>query len=909
MVTREDLLKIEDWLSKRAVKDTDLPKALPVTGDELVPVIQEGKNRITSIKDLVERVSYVKPEDFFNVSAYAKKAFLTLEEAIALVPFEKRKLGLVITFRNERGNWQIYQFNGCSTNQWDSAGEWDSIIRNAIVDMVYHPDEEDITYVQDGNRKLLKFKNRYYNPDEFIGQGMVILRRNYVGSEACAIDDEDHLLNILTQDMINKPNTVYIIEYDFDLDGKAISIPENCVLWFQGGTINNGSIYLNDTAILGAFEFADTGNCNLFGNFNTGQIMTFANDSYKRKEGGYFNPFAFSMSGEKEESFVPGAVNGKAYADSSRQELRWWNGEEWVLILDITDYNEIKSIINDLIDKHNKEISAVFQYFLDRCKAIEARLTTLEEWRSEVVDPTIQDHETRITNNETSIVNINKEINNINVEISDIVGDITNINQSIENITETITNIDTVILENINQYITDNTVGTKSIKVNGRQYDMDSNGIITLPDYPTSIDGGNAGTADRVNHKLFFTGAINEEYDGSKEVTVNITPESIGAATKQPEGFDESDAAEIDFSGLMVAMYYEGRGKKSINDIVIPGNYRIQDCIDLPPDSTDYGQLLVLRGSKNSDTITHIYFNWSFGTAYYRSGNFNEEGEYYYKKVPWRKFITNYDDLSGGTGGSFSGGNADSADKVNHKLIFKGSENKEYDGSKEVTITIPSSTGSTDGGTADKVANKLKFTGAVEAEYDGSKEVTVNIPAGGGTSSDESLGSKDSPVILLQLDASIPSGLFGVRRKHSKVIFDEAAYSDVFWGWNNSPDATMQSPEGNVITSYDPTKPVSFWIKFELRAANYFAYISEVRCERMFEADDVIDNNVAYPMSLAHTRLKSTDDYSKKPVIYFQIAWNKGGAIKELVNAGDIANSQREHSRRRFLITVYGTIK
>ena len=48
--------------------------------------------------------------------------------------------------------------------------------------------------------------------------------------------------NVLTQDMINKTNTIYEIRYDFDLNEKEINIPEGCILKFEGGSINNGTL-------------------------------------------------------------------------------------------------------------------------------------------------------------------------------------------------------------------------------------------------------------------------------------------------------------------------------------------------------------------------------------------------------------------------------------------------------------------------------------------------------------------------------------------------------------------------------------------------------------------------------------------------------------------------------------------
>jgi hypothetical protein len=86
-------------------------------------------------------------------------------------------------------------------------------------------DDEDLVSVDKGESlSVLKFADRAFSPDRFSGKGYKILRRNIVGGK-----------NILTQEMINQPDTIYEIRYDFDLDGAEISIPEGCILKFNGG--------------------------------------------------------------------------------------------------------------------------------------------------------------------------------------------------------------------------------------------------------------------------------------------------------------------------------------------------------------------------------------------------------------------------------------------------------------------------------------------------------------------------------------------------------------------------------------------------------------------------------------------------------------------------------------------------
>ena len=100
-------------------------------------------------------------------------------------------------------------------------------------------DDEDLVSVdKEEGLRVLKFADRAYNPASFSGKGYRILRRNIVDGK-----------NVLTQDMINEPDTVYEIRYDFDLDGKTVNVPEGCILKFAGGSFMNGTINCDDTII------------------------------------------------------------------------------------------------------------------------------------------------------------------------------------------------------------------------------------------------------------------------------------------------------------------------------------------------------------------------------------------------------------------------------------------------------------------------------------------------------------------------------------------------------------------------------------------------------------------------------------------------------------------------------------
>lgn len=182
-------------------------------------------------------VSLFKREDFINITDRFNKHSMSLIEAIKTVPTHQRIDGLVITFEDINGDWKIYQFRGDAVdffdeNKWTDLYDYTNYIVKSIT-----PDEEDLTVSKpdkNGNA-IVSLKDRIYDESNFSGKGYKILRKNIQ-----IIDGVRK--NILTQDMINKPNTIYEIRYDFDLDGAEISIKDNCVLRFEGGSLNNGKV-------------------------------------------------------------------------------------------------------------------------------------------------------------------------------------------------------------------------------------------------------------------------------------------------------------------------------------------------------------------------------------------------------------------------------------------------------------------------------------------------------------------------------------------------------------------------------------------------------------------------------------------------------------------------------------------
>lgn len=240
--TQEDYIKIENWLHRNSVKDTEFQEALPFTGKEIVTVVQDGHNRKVNIQEFINQLYKHGVEDFLNVTNTYKANNITLKEAIRLIPAEARKEGQVITFLNTDGNWEIYQFIG-KLNQWNNPTLWNNPFdwEKLIVDSIL-PDEEDLTKSAPdakGN-SYLSLKDRKYEPDKYSGLGRKILRRRVVEIEDPIYGTQEK--NLLLQADFAEDNTVYVVRHDFTLNGQDITLPDNSYIEYEGGSISDGNI-------------------------------------------------------------------------------------------------------------------------------------------------------------------------------------------------------------------------------------------------------------------------------------------------------------------------------------------------------------------------------------------------------------------------------------------------------------------------------------------------------------------------------------------------------------------------------------------------------------------------------------------------------------------------------------------
>lgn len=247
--TQEDYRKIEKWLLANSVKDTEFARAsLPLKGNETVAFVQDGKNVNVFLKDLIEQIFLLGVSDFLNVTDKYGESRISLTQAIQLIPYKSRKIGQVITFLDEDGEWKLFQFQGERVNQWNNATLWVDLIKR--IQGISIIDSEDITATVDNlNQTSLTFADKNYNTTDYSGLGRVYLRKNIqrVQNPNTGIF---YNTNLLTQQMLVKENTIYIVQYDYSLNYQTISIPEGSILVFEGGSISTGILSGNNTIIV-----------------------------------------------------------------------------------------------------------------------------------------------------------------------------------------------------------------------------------------------------------------------------------------------------------------------------------------------------------------------------------------------------------------------------------------------------------------------------------------------------------------------------------------------------------------------------------------------------------------------------------------------------------------------------------
>lgn len=131
-------------------------------------------------------------------------------------------------------NKQDIKFDEQNTYLDGKLNEYEEQLKEFAENKFVEVDEDDLTI----DAGKAKFTDREYVADSNTGMGYKILRRRIYNNT-----------NLLVQADFDSENTIYELRYVFDLAGLNITLPSNCILKFDGGTISNGVLNLNGALV------------------------------------------------------------------------------------------------------------------------------------------------------------------------------------------------------------------------------------------------------------------------------------------------------------------------------------------------------------------------------------------------------------------------------------------------------------------------------------------------------------------------------------------------------------------------------------------------------------------------------------------------------------------------------------
>lgn len=282
-----------DTMSQKSITE-ELVKhdtALEDTNKEIDTVQTDIKNLGTEMKEVQDRLNYIPKESFLSSEPACDYHTEDNQDELTVSRAIKDRFGRIIDehyvtretvkdYTQEVVDGSKLEIQPGSVQPEDLSPAVQQMIESAAAQpghITNLPDEEDLTVTE---HNTLQFKDREYNPYNYSGMGKVYLRKHIVNGT-----------NMLTQHMMRKPNTIYVIRYDYCLGGETIEVPEGCVLEFDGGSLRNGKIVGHNTKIAGILNKIFKNSISIDGIWNIATISTnyFDNLDYTNSLKNVFN--------------------------------------------------------------------------------------------------------------------------------------------------------------------------------------------------------------------------------------------------------------------------------------------------------------------------------------------------------------------------------------------------------------------------------------------------------------------------------------------------------------------------------------------------------------------------------------------------------------------------------------------
>lgn len=319
---------------------------------QLYEKTSEGMKEVSplvAIEDIYSKLSDAPLEALVSLYNHVKCEWKgSVADTRRTVPLFLRRSGLFITYNN--GTKYITEFFSAGTDQittegWIKDSNWTSVpdedyisagVKPGVGTIGYEqlndslkqlfrekanvtnfPDDEDIASVDN----TLKLKDREADSTNFQSKGYVILRKNLVEVNGV-------VKNILTQDIINKDNTIYEIRYDFEAINN-IQFKPNSIVIFNGGSFNDKVSCANYYGIINNKFVISNTDCIPLATSTSNGLMTSADKINLAVLLSKVN----NLTAKGDTNSRPTLLDtdeGYEYYDTTLKKKILWNGTAWV---------------------------------------------------------------------------------------------------------------------------------------------------------------------------------------------------------------------------------------------------------------------------------------------------------------------------------------------------------------------------------------------------------------------------------------------------------------------------------------------------------------------------------------------------------------------------------------------------
>ena len=244
---------VEDLVDAYYITDDQFPGG--TVDGEVVPGL--GKRQSALNKEFKEDIEALKEQVDDNNTLSKKEQVLTINEKDNVIRniFTKNPTeGIYIGKSEKHLKLNINNLVGAN---------FDGFVDHAITEQSSLAEVPDNIYFDRTNNRFIASKGeglrmKYYiswlNGEAYMAPNSGTYFKNgdnlYQWNGSTLVATTVSNVNILTQADFDSENTIYVIRYDYDLNNQTITIPENCVLQFDGGSLSNGCLQSNKNIII-----------------------------------------------------------------------------------------------------------------------------------------------------------------------------------------------------------------------------------------------------------------------------------------------------------------------------------------------------------------------------------------------------------------------------------------------------------------------------------------------------------------------------------------------------------------------------------------------------------------------------------------------------------------------------------